>query len=448
MATTRDRWQKIEVLYHSALDRDPSARAAFLDGACGNDDELRREVESLLAETSTGQGLLDRPAEALLAESATIELKPGARLGPYQIEGLIGEGGMGTVYKARDTRLGRTVAIKTSSVRFSERFEREARAAAALNHPHICQLYDVGSDYLVMEYIEGENLKGPLPLDQTLKIAGQIADALEAAHEKGIVHCDLKPANVKIKPDGQVKVLDFGLASAGAEPELTPDSPTMMPGTQMGVILGTAGYMSHEQARRHLGLRRGALRDCHGKRLFDGATVSDSLAAILTKEPDLTMVPGKIRRLLQACLEKDSKNRLRDVADWARLLDVGHAFPTATMRKLPWIVSGVLALFLAGLGFVHFCQKPPETPILRYSIEPPEKTSFGPTPPALSPDGRKLVFSAQSADGKTQLWVRPLDSLTAQPLAGTDNGRAPFWSPDSKSIGFFANGKLMRAELA
>jgi serine/threonine protein kinase len=166
MAPTPDRWQKIEALYHAALERDPAARAAFLDGACGYDDELRKEIESLLAEATKGRGLLDQPAAELLAEAATIELNSGTRLGPYQIEGVIGQGGMGRVYRARDTRLGRVVAIKTSSARFIQRFEREARAIAALNHPHICHLYHVGPDYLVMEYVEGTPLKGPFPMDE------------------------------------------------------------------------------------------------------------------------------------------------------------------------------------------------------------------------------------------------------------------------------------------
>jgi hypothetical protein len=188
MAPTPERWQQIEALYHAAMERG----RGVLDGA---DPELRREVESLLAEAPTGQGLLDQPAAELLAEAATIELKQGARLGPYQIESLIGQGGMGKVYRARDTRLGRTVAIKTSNARFSERFEREARAVAALNHPHICHLYDVGPDYLVMEYIEGTPLKGPFALDETLQYAEQICDAPEAAHQKNIIHRDLKPGN-------------------------------------------------------------------------------------------------------------------------------------------------------------------------------------------------------------------------------------------------------------
>ncbi len=245
MATTRDRGQKIEAtLPFRARSTDPSARRApaFLDGACGNDDELRREVESLLAEDPTGQGLFDRPAAALLADSATMELRPDVRLGPYQIEGLIGEGGMGRVYKARDTRLGRTVAIKTSSVRFSKRFEREARAVAALNHAHICHLYDVGPDYLVMEYIEGSPVNGPMPEARALECAEQICDALEAAHRGGITHRDLKPGNILLTKHG-IKLLDFGLALM----EAGPDDPTLTICTRIGAVMGTPAYMAPEQ---------------------------------------------------------------------------------------------------------------------------------------------------------------------------------------------------------
>src|SRR5579863_6519377 len=246
-----------------------------------------------------------------------MEFEPGAKLGPYEIVSAIGKGGMGEVWKARDPRLNRDVAIKVSAQQFTDHFEREARAIAALNHPSICTLYDVGPNYLVMELVEGPTLaehiaQGPIPLEEALGIAKQIADALEAAHEKNIVHRDLKPANVKIRPDGSVKVLDFGLAKAGETQEVTPDSPTMMPGTQMGMILGTAGYMSPEQARGKEVDKRADIwafgvvlyEMVTGKRLFEGETVSDSLAAILKEEPDLARAPAKIRRLLASCLEK------------------------------------------------------------------------------------------------------------------------------------------------
>src|SRR5579863_4879574 len=243
-----------------------------------------------------------------------MELKSGAKLGPYEIVAAIGRGGMGEVWRARDPRLGRDVAIKVSAQQFTDRFEREARAIAALNHPNICTLFDVGPNYLVMELIEGPTLadrirQGPIPLDEALVIAKQIADALEAAHEKNIVHRDLKPANIKIRPDGSVKVLDFGLAKSAEYAEVTPDSPTMM--SVPGMILGTAGYMSPEQARGQEVDKRADIwafgvvlyEVVIGKRLFDGATVSDSIAAILKEKPNLTLAPEKTRRLLRRCLE-------------------------------------------------------------------------------------------------------------------------------------------------
>src|SRR5579871_1080540 len=217
-----ERWKEVEELYHVVADRAPAERARLLDNV---EPELRREVESLLDQPS-GSGALDRPAW----DGAPGNLSAGSLLGPYRLEAEIGAGGMGRVYKARDTRIGRSVAIKKSNEQFTSRFQREATAIAALNHPNICTLYDVGADYLVMEYIEGESPKGPLPLDRALGIAGQIAAALEAAHEKGIVHRDLKPGNIKIRPDGTVKVLDFGLAKATEEtssPGSADPSPTI-----------------------------------------------------------------------------------------------------------------------------------------------------------------------------------------------------------------------------
>jgi serine/threonine protein kinase len=213
---TPERWQQVDQLYHSALEREPGQRSAFLAEACAGDEELRREVESLLAQEGS---TLDRPAwegaADLLDNPTRTQLVPGTQLGPYRIEAALGAGGMGEVYRAVDTRLKRTVAIKIAKENFGERFQREARAIAALNHPNICTLHDVGPNYLVMELIEGPTLaerikQGPVPLEEALGIARQITDALEAAHEKGITHRDLKPGNVKIKPDGIVKVLDFG----------------------------------------------------------------------------------------------------------------------------------------------------------------------------------------------------------------------------------------------
>src|SRR6266566_760978 len=253
------------------------------------------------------------------------------RLGPYEIVSRLGKGGMGEVWRARDPRLNREVAIKISAEQFTDRFEREARAIAALNHSNICTLYDVGPNYLVMELIEGPTLaeriaRGPVPLEEALGIAKQIADALEAAHEKGIVHRDLKPANIKIRADGSVKVLDFGLATGGEEAEFTPDSTVML--SSPGVILGTAGYMAPEQARGKIVDKRADIwafgvvlyEMVTGKRLFEGETVSDTLAAVIKEEPDWERVPERVQWLLRACLEKDHRLRLRDIGDARRLL--------------------------------------------------------------------------------------------------------------------------------
>src|SRR2546427_7689263 len=276
-------------------------------------------------------------------------LSIGARLGPYEILALIGAGGMGEVYKARDTRLDRTVAVKICAEQFSERFEREARAVAALNHPNICTLHDVGPNYLVMEYIEGPTLAGPMPLADALPIARQIAEALEAAHEKGIVHRDLKPANIKLTADGKVKVLDFGLAKAFDSDTRILDpanSPTLtISPTSTGMILGTAGYMSPEQARGMPVDKRADIwaygvvlfEMLSGREMFAGETVSDTLAAVLRADFDWSALPREtpapIRRLLRRCLERDRKKRLRDIGD--ALVEIDEAAAPVEQATAP-----------------------------------------------------------------------------------------------------------------
>jgi serine/threonine protein kinase/Tol biopolymer transport system component len=464
----------------------------------------------------------------------------GTRLGAYEVTAQIGEGGMGQVYRATDTKLGRQVAIKILPDAFASdperlaRFEREAKTLASLNHPNIAAIYGLeegpavegpapfGSAQgreagrhrmraLVMELVPGEDLsqrieglraKGSgLPLDEALPIAKQIAEALEAAHEQGIVHRDLKPANIKVRDDGTVKVLDFGLATAMGpadaghyrdgggdvrgvrlQPDLT-QSPTMMSPGQMsgvGVILGTAAYMSPEQARGATVDKRADLwafgvvlwEMLTGKRLFEGATVSDTLASVLKSEPDWTALradtPAPIRRLLRRCLDKDRKRRL-DSAAAARLeIDEALTSPTdgarvgpaeagrhdrenpvsAWRRTLPWVVTAAALAAAAALAVPtvrHLREAPPASPPeTRLEIVTPATDS--PTSFALSPDGRQVVFVA-SGDGAPRLWLRSLATTTAQPMAGTEGALGPFWSPDGRSVGFFADSKLKRIDL-
>src|ERR1035441_83385 len=335
---TPERWGQLEELYHAARALPVFERNALLDRA---DPEVRATVAAMLAQEDAPQdgGLLDRPAwegrESLLKAESLVAV--GQQLGPYQIEQKIGQGGMGQVFRATDTRLRRTVAIKTSFVQFTERFEREARAIAALNHPHIGALYDVGSSpsgfgYLVLEYVEGPTLadliaKGPVEPHEARRIAFETAEAIEAAHEKGTVHRDLKPANIKLGEEGNVKVLDFGLAKAMDEVQPIPPGEI----TNQGIILGTASYMSPEQAlggpidRRSdiwsFGVLVGEMLS--GKRLFTGATTSDVLASVVRGEPDLSHVPAAWIPLIRRCLTKDVRRRLQSIGEARVMLEDG-----------------------------------------------------------------------------------------------------------------------------
>jgi eukaryotic-like serine/threonine-protein kinase len=366
-------------------------------------------------------------------------LSIGDKLGPYEILAPIGKGGMGEVYRAHDSRLNRDVAIKVSSAQFSERFEREAKAIAALNHPNICQIYDVGPNYLVMEYIEGESPKGPMPLDEALRIARQIADALEAAHDKGITHRDLKPGNIKIKPDGTVKVLDFGLAKISVAPGSSGEnSPTLTMGmTQAGMILGSAAYMAPEQACGKESVDKRAdiwafgvvlYELLTGKRMFTSEDVGEILAKVIRDEPDLAGVPAQVAPLLKRCLEKDPKKRLRDIGDaWALLVEEEQAKAAPSRSRFGaarWMAAtGVALVACAILAFVHFREAPPEQRSVRFQIPALETSSTDFF--KLSPDGRLLAFTASG-----RLWIRPLDSLQARPLPGTEGAGKLFWSPD------------------
>jgi len=356
---------------------------------------------------------------------------------------------MGEVYKAHDPRLRRDVAIKVSAARFSERFEREARAIAALNHPNICTLYDIGPDYLVMELVEGSSPQGPLPLDEALRIAGQVAAALEAAHEKGIIHRDLKPDNTKIAPGGLVKVLDFGLAKILREG--SPDGSTVTMGlTKAGTTLGTPAYMAPEQAQGHEVDKRadvwafGVLlyELLTGQRAFQGESVQATLAAVLTKEPPLDKVPVRVRRLLRACLMKDPRERLSSIGDWRFLLgeeSAGAPSRPVRARWIPWAIAAALVA-PAVFGLLRFTAPSAQPAVVQFGVPIPGGIARD-AMLALSPDGRSIAISAVE-EGKPRLRVRPLDSLETRLLPGADGARYPFWSPDGKQIGFFADGKL------
>src|ERR1700719_3312706 len=370
-----ERWNRIERFYHAALEHEPGGRAAFLVEACP-DAEMRSEVESLLGFDGSADSMLEHPAWAK-------GLRAGERVGPYEILDRIGKGGMGEVWRARDPRLNREVAIKISAQQFSDRFEREARSIAALNHSNICTLFDVGPNYLVMELVEGATLaeriaQGPMPLDEALAIARQIADALEAAHEKGIVHRDLKPANIKIRPDGSVKVLDFGLAKSAEQAELTSDSPTML--SAAGMILGTAGYMAPEQARGKTVDRRADIwafgvvlyEMLTGKRPFEGETTTEILSEVIKTDPSWNGVPPRAQRLLKSCLKKDPKKRLRDIGDAWQLLEDGPESAPPSRSRLAWSMVAVLMIVSTALllAFLYLRPKPPAAAVQRFEFTP------------------------------------------------------------------------------
>ncbi len=399
----------------------------------------------------------------------------GRTLGHYRIVEKIGAGGMGEVYRATDTTLGRDVAIKVLPEAFARdperlaRFEREARVLASLNHPNIAAIYGFEQDrqeclsYLVLEYVPGEVLKGPLPVEEALALARQLTEALDAAHEKGFVHRDLKPANIKITPEGQVKVLDFGLAKAFAPEPADPTNPTSatltVAATGTGVLLGTAAYMSPERARGSNADHRADVwafgcvlyELLAGRKAFDGDNVSDILAAVLKTEPDWSGLPNstspKVRALLRRCLEKEPKRRLRDIGDaWVEAEEQPPAAPSRP-RNTAWIAATAVATAAAlALAAFHFLQQPPAVHTTRFQVAPPEKAT-SPEYPAISPDGRRLAFVA-TVEGKSLLYVRRLESLAVQPLPGTEDATFPFWSPDSRFLAFFAQGKLKKVDVS
>ena len=418
-------------------------------------------------------------------------LANGSRLGPYEVISAIGAGGMGEVYRARDSKLGRDVALKVLPQGFARdadrmaRFQREAKVLASLNHPNIATIYGLedsgGTHALVMELVEGPTLadrirSGPIPIDEALKIAKQICDALEYAHERGIVHRDLKPANVKVTNDDAVKVLDFGLAKAiegdASSMDIT-NSPTISRlATQAGILLGTAAYMSPEQAKAKPVDRRADIwafgcvlyEMLTGKRIFRGESVTETLASVIKSEPDWSQLPEatpmRVRVLLQRCLQKDPKQRLRDIGDARISLEevlsgapegaaaLAAAVP-AWRRTLPW-AGGLLAVVItaAAVWTLKPSPAPPARPVTRTVILlPPGQRLAGLSDPALalSPDGSELAYVATTQDGAVrQIHLRAMESGEARPVSGTEGAVGPFFSPDGQWLGFFEHGRLRK----
>jgi eukaryotic-like serine/threonine-protein kinase len=491
-----DRFQQIERIYHSALEKDEHQRAAYLNEVCAGDEALRREVEGLLAYAGRADAFMAAPALDIAARALAARRAhrlEGRRLGAYEVLDLIGHGGMGEVYRALDTRLGRTVAIKilpehlSTNAQARDRFEREARTTSALNHPHICSIYDVGEQdgvsYLVMEFIEGQTLaellsNGPLPFEQASAFAVQMASALAAAHSRGIVHRDFKPGNVMMTA-AAVKVLDFGLAKIESTPGA--DDSTVQELTQQGVILGTLHYMSPEQAEgREVDSRSDIFsfglvlhEMLTGVKSFLRDSPASTISAVLRDDPPpletfLPNVPSALKQLIGRCVRKDPARRAQSMADVRVLLeeirleaergssasDLPQAFRgfSGTGSRHLWaIATGALVLgVVTGVVAVRLRQSPTEERAIHYKIYPPEGAEFRRVLAggmAVSPDGRHLVFVANR--GTTgRLWVRTMNGLSARELPGTDDAHNPFWSADSRSVAFFASGKLKRVDLS
>jgi serine/threonine protein kinase len=485
---TPERWKQVSRVYNAALAKDGDARGLYMTQACAGDQDLRNEVEALLAES----GATDLGHENLA----------GKRLGPYQLDALLGAGGMGHVYRATDTRLQRAVAVKVlpsvlaDDPQFRARFDREAKTIAALNHPYICTLYDVGLDgataFLVMELIAGESLaarleRGRLPIDQARTIAIQIAEALTAAHRAGIVHRDLKPGNVMVTGSG-TKLLDFGLAKSvavgiGARPVsmIQTKPPAATPLTAQGSILGTFQYMAPEQLE---GREADTRTDIFafgvltyelftGRKAFDAKSQASLIGAIMHGDPapmrtHQPAMPAALERLVRTCLAKDPDHRWQSASDLARemrlVADDGggaSAAPRSTRRRngrtatiVSMIAATCIAIAMAFGGYRAGQVARDPAPLVRFTILPPRGGRFIPNPggdfaPALavSPDGRWIAFAATDGSGLLRIWVRGLDRVDSRPLQGTEGGRYPFWSPDSRSLGFMTQVAVKRIEI-
>lgn len=426
---TPERWQEIEELYHSARERGGEALA-------NADPELRQEVERLLAEDSeSGDKLLDQSAADLIADAPDAPVTPGTQLGPYRIEQLLGQGGMGQVYRAWDTRLDRPVAIKICRRAFLDRFKQESRSIAAISHPHVCTLHDIGPNYLVMELLEGETLaarlrRGKLTLAQTLRFGAQIAEALGVAHARGIVHRDLKPANIMITKTG-VKVLDFGLARLPGDPTLT----------QPGKVIGTPAYMSPERSE-------GKEVDGRADIYALGLILVEMAAGRYSKFPK--NLPPTLDRVIRRCLETDPDDRWQSARDLEWELKSIAETPAATLpgsqSRFPmWTLAlaSVAVIALAVFAVLRFGGHTAPPQMARMNVLLPEKSRA--LSLAVSPDGR-FVAVVLVKDGKQQIWVRAFDSPDMTVLAGTDGAADPFWSPNSRVIAFFADSRLKKID--
>ena len=486
-----DRWPDVSRVFSAAATHDGPSRNAYLDEACGHDPALRAAVESLLGAHDNAGSFGEAP---VVAPVGTVKrLAPDSQLGAFRIETWLGAGGMGEVYRAYDTKLQRAVAIKVLPDFFAQdpnrlaRFEEEARALAALNHPHIGAIYGLeesaGIVALVLELVEGPTLAerlavGPLAFDEVVWIMRQLAEGLEAAHERGIVHRDLKPANIKITPDGNVKILDFGLAKTAGSPAVTATASSVAVhrgATQLGAVLGTVGYMSPEQARGQAVDKRTDIwafgcvlfEMCARQPPFAGATISDAQAAVIEREPDWELLradtPTNLVRLLRRCLTKDHKLRLRDIGEARIALSPDSAAEDLPVRPGKRRVSAIAAILglvaLASVVAVAVYGPPrskatAQPPPVRFPVPPPEGTSFSLNPGrtffALSPDGLQLAFvtgPAPGSTGRNRVWLRALDDLSAKAQRGTEGATSVFWSPDGRKLAFFADKKLKRIDL-
>jgi serine/threonine protein kinase/Tol biopolymer transport system component len=488
---TPERWTEIDRVWHAVLARPERERAAAIVELCAGDAELQAEIESLLANLAQASAAGFGAAPGVASDGGSLI---GCRLGSYTVNALLGIGGMGEVYQAHDSTLGRDVALKILPDLWlgdrdrRARFDREARLLASLNHPNIGAIYGLHESLasssdglalkaLVLELVDGDTLADRivrhapphrgLPIDEVTTIATQIIDALEAAHERGIVHRDLKPGNIKVTPDGRVKVLDFGLAcavSGGSSPALAHSPTVTAVGTRHGVLLGTAAYMSPEQARGRAIDRRTDIwafgcvlyEMLTGRSAFGGDGVTDVLANVIKGDADWTALPRDtppaLRVCVERCLQKDLRQRFHDIADVRLAMEGAFAIadadrrqstPSTRLSHAGWVIA---ALTIAGAGAIMAFS-------LRAPAEPPETRLEIVTPPAvdplslaMSPDGRSVAF--QAGQDPPRLWLRTLDSEVSRPLPGTEGAQFPFWSPDGRSVGFAAGGALKRIDLA